>query len=50
MSALPDAGYKATRFLHMLHDRGGLPTAQLLLHSTTVSEVIRRYGSVAALI
>jgi hypothetical protein len=36
--ALSEAGYKATRFLHMLHDRGGLPTAQLLLHSSTVSE------------
>jgi hypothetical protein len=36
--ALSEAGYKATRFLHMLHDHGGLQTARMLLHSSTVSE------------
>lgn len=36
--ALSDANYKATRFLHMLHEHGGLETARILLHSSTVSE------------
>jgi len=33
-----EAGYNATRFLHMLHEHGGLETARILLHSTNVSE------------
>jgi len=36
--ALNEAKYNATRFLQMLHDHGGLETAQILLHSPTVSE------------
>ena len=36
--ALKEAKYNATRFLQMLHDHGGLETAQLLLHSPTVSD------------
>lgn len=36
--ALSEAGYKATRFLHMLHDHGGLQTARMLIHASTVSE------------
>lgn len=36
--ALSEAGYKATRFLHMLHEHGGLQTARTLLHASTVSE------------
>ena len=36
--ALSEAGYKATRFLHMLHQHGGLQTARILIHSSTVSE------------
>jgi len=36
--ALSEAMYRPTRFLHMLDERGGLQTAQLLLHSSTVSE------------
>lgn len=36
--ALSEAGYKATRFLHMLHAHGGLQTARTLLHASTVSE------------
>ena len=36
--ALAEAGYKATRFLHMLHEHGGLQTARMLLHASTVSE------------
>jgi hypothetical protein len=33
-----EANYKATRFLHMLHEHGGLETARILLHSSDVSE------------
>ena len=36
--ALSEAGYKATRFLHMLHEQGGLQTARILIHASTVSE------------
>jgi hypothetical protein len=36
--ALSEAGYKATRFLRMLHEHRGLETARILLHSATVSE------------
>lgn len=36
--ALSEAGYKATRFLTMLHDHRGLETAKILIHSQTVSE------------
>jgi hypothetical protein len=36
--ALSEASYKATRFLAMLHEHGGLETARLLIHSPTVSE------------
>ena len=36
--ALNDAGYRATRFLQMLHEHRGLQTALLLLHSPNVSE------------
>jgi hypothetical protein len=36
--ALSEAGYKATRFLHMLHEHGGLQTARMLIHAATVSE------------
>jgi hypothetical protein len=36
--ALSEAGYKATRFLHMLHEYGGLQTARMLIHASTVSE------------
>jgi hypothetical protein len=36
--ALSEAHYKATRFLIMLHERRGLETARLLIHSSTVSE------------
>jgi hypothetical protein len=36
--ALAEAGYKATRYLHMLHEHGGLQTARMLIHSSTVSE------------
>ena len=36
--ALSEAGYKATRFLQMLHEHRGLVTARILLHSATVSE------------
>jgi hypothetical protein len=36
--ALSEAGYKATRFLHMLHEHGGLQTAKILIHTQTVSE------------
>jgi hypothetical protein len=36
--ALTEAGYKATRFLHMLHEHGGLQTAKILIHAATVSE------------
>jgi hypothetical protein len=33
-----EAGYTATRFLHMLHEHRGLETARILLHSPYVSE------------
>jgi hypothetical protein len=36
--ALLEADYNATRFLHMLHQHGGLATARVLLHSPTVSD------------
>jgi hypothetical protein len=36
--ALSEAGYKASRFLQMLHDHRGLETARILLHSATISE------------
>lgn len=36
--ALNECGYKATRFLHMLHDHRGLETARILLHAANVSE------------
>ena len=36
--ALAEANYKATRFLQMLHEHRGLATAQILLHSATVSD------------
>ena len=36
--AREEAKYKATRFHQMLCDHGGLETAQLLLHSSHVSE------------
>jgi hypothetical protein len=36
--ALSEAGYNATRFLQMLHEHRGLLTAEILLHSSNVSE------------
>ena len=36
--ALSEAGYKATRFLSMLSEHGGLATAKTLIHAHTVSE------------
>jgi|SRR4051812_28703999 hypothetical protein len=36
--AKAEAGYTATRFLGMVVERGGLPTARYLLHAQTVSE------------
>ncbi|MDY6914074.1 MAG: hypothetical protein SVT52_06435 [Planctomycetota bacterium] len=36
--ALKEAKYNATRYLQMLHEHGGLATAQILLHSPTVSD------------
>ena len=36
--ALSEAGYKATRFLQMLHEHRGIETARILLHAETVSE------------
>lgn len=36
--ALEEAKYRATRYHQMLCDHGGLETAQLLLHSSHVSE------------
>jgi hypothetical protein len=36
--ARKEAGYNATRYLQMLHDQGGVGTAQTLLHATQVSE------------
>lgn len=36
--ALSECGYKASRFLHMLHEHRGLETARILLHAANVSE------------
>ena len=36
--ALDECGYKATRFLQMLNDHGGLETARILLHARNVSD------------
>lgn len=36
--ALSEADYKASRFLAILSDHGGLETARILIHSSTVSE------------
>ena len=36
--ALAECDYKATRFLHMLHEHRGLGTARILLHASSVSE------------
>jgi hypothetical protein len=36
--ALDECDYKATRFLHMLHEHRGLETARILLHASKVSE------------
>lgn len=36
--ALNECDYKATRFLHMLHEHRGLETARILLHASKVSE------------
>ncbi len=36
--ALDETNYRATRFLQMLHEHGGLSTAQILLHTVNVSE------------
>ncbi len=36
--ALSECNYKATRFLHMLHEHRGLETARILLHASGVSE------------
>lgn len=36
--ALKEAGYKASRFLDMLHEHRGLQTARILIHSTRVSQ------------
>jgi hypothetical protein len=36
--ALAECDYKATRFLHMLHEHRGLGTARILLHASGVSE------------
>jgi hypothetical protein len=36
--ALSEAKYKASRFLTMIHDEGGLATAKYLLHAPQVSE------------
>ena len=36
--ALTEAGYRASRFLEMLHVHRGLETARILIHSSTVSE------------
>lgn len=37
-SALYEAGYRATRFLQMLNDHGGLNTAHILINTPNVSE------------
>ena len=39
--ALKEANYRATRFLQMLHEHGGLVTARILLDSSTVSDGYR---------
>ena len=39
--ALGECDYKATRFLHMLHEHRGLETARILLHASGVSEGYR---------
>jgi hypothetical protein len=36
--ALTECGYKATRFLQMLHEHRGLETARILLRASHVSE------------
>ena len=36
--ALKEAGYKATRFLEMLHEHRGLQTARLLINSDKPSD------------
>jgi hypothetical protein len=36
--ALKECDYKATRFLHMLHEHRGLETARILLRAPKVSE------------
>jgi hypothetical protein len=36
--ALLEAHYRAAKFLQMLHEHGGLQTAQILLHSAKVSD------------
>ena len=36
--AKAESWYKATRFLSMVVERGGIETARYLLHATTVSE------------
>lgn len=36
--ALLEAHYKTSKFLQMLHQHGGLVTAQILLHSAKVSD------------
>jgi hypothetical protein len=36
--AKAEAGYPATRFLHMLEEHGGVQTAHILLASTTPSD------------
>jgi len=48
--ALSEAGYKARRFLHMLHDHGGLETARMLIHAPRCLKAIRHCGSAAGLI
>lgn len=37
-SALKECGYRATRFLQMVNERGGLQAAKDLLHSSGYSE------------
>ncbi|SRR6266567_9161702 len=36
--ALSEANYKASRFLEMLYEHGGLQTARILLHAPKVSD------------
>lgn len=38
LRALKECDYKATRFLHMLHEHRGIETARILLHAPKVSE------------